>query len=483
MMNNQSASNNPSLAEYIGQAFRSNTAINNIFGPDFIQKQIVNGTFMGVNTDFANVTGDIFTATFGRKVWQALNNQVKFFNALPKTEWGNTVGWRVRTSRGRQRTRPVLEAGGLPNISASQIDTVTSFPKIVASMFGVTIPATFIAQLEGGAGDVLGMEMSNTQQDHLKGINESLVGAGAARVGAIGIHDSTTAMEDGDTNLNGKFYFTFPVNFDAHFQYQDRIQYYDIGGTAHATTSPLVVISSHNNRVTIDNAGGDLGSNPIEAGDIVYVYSRSGPTSIEDTTAITDDTVGGGQARTRAYDLDASLRAVGHWSGAVNTSFNNGVGRDLTLPVLDSVLKDIRIHGGEPKLLVTNHDQYYRLERLLQAHQRYLDTEEYQVGVGAEKTFPGTRGGMRLATYQGIPILPDADIPFSIDSNGNLLGSTMHVLDTDYIDIGVALPTTYIENRDYINAGGLVVRGLFYTFLELRVRNLWVQGAIRDLNP
>jgi hypothetical protein len=129
------------------------------------------------------------------------------------------------------------------------------------------------------------------------------------------------------------------------------------------------------------------------------------------------------------------------------------------------------------------HDQYFRLERLLQAQQRYLGYEEYQVGVGSEKTFPGTRTGMNVATYQGIPILADPDVPHSVASTSDtVLGSNIYVLDTDYIEIAIALPTQYIENRDYFAANALVVRGLFYTLGELRVKNIWVQGAIRDLN-
>ena len=89
---------------------------------------------------------------------------------------------------------------------------------------------------------------------------------------------------------------------------------------------------------------------------------------------------------------------------------------------------------------------------------------------------------MRLSTYQDIPILVDPDIPYSVADDGTKLGSNMYILDTDTWDIGVARPTTYIENRDYINAGGLIIRGLFYTMMELRCRNLWTNAAIRDLN-
>ena len=118
----------------------------------------------------------------------------------------------------------------------------------------------------------------------------------------------------------------------------------------------------------------------------------------------------------------------------------------------------------------------------LQTTAGYWGQEEYQVGVGSEKTFPGTRTGLVLATYQGIPILPDADTPKSINSSDTALGSNVYVLDTDYLEIAVAQPTQYVENRDYFAANALVVRGLLYTMAEMRCHNFFVQAKIADLN-
>ena len=55
-------------------------------------------------------------------------------------------------------------------------------------------------------------------------------------------------------------------------------------------------------------------------------------------------------------------------------------------------------------------------------------------------------------------------------------------LDTDYIEMAIAQPTQYIENRDYFAANQLVIRGLLYTMGELRCRNFFVQAKITDLN-
>ena len=192
--------------------------------------------------------------------------------------------------------------------------------------------------------------------------------------------------------------------------------------------------------------------------------------------------VGGGEARSRVFDLTLAGRTAGGWNAAASVSHNAGVGRDLSLNLIDNAIQKIRENGGEPKLILMGHDQYFKLERLLNSQQRYMGQEEYQVGVGSERTFPGTRTGLVLATYMGIPILPDADVPKSVSSSGTVLGSNIYVLDTDYIEMAIAQPTQYVENRDYFAANALVVRGLLYTMAELRCKNIFVQAKIGDLN-
>jgi len=175
-------------------------------------------------------------------------------------------------------------------------------------------------------------------------------------------------------------------------------------------------------------------------------------------------------------------RTAGDWDAGASVSYNSGTGRALSLNLLDTAIQKIRENGGEPKLILLGHDQYFNLERLLNSNQRYMGQEEYQVGVGAERTYPGTRTGLVLATYQGIPILPDADVAKSVSTADAVLGTNVYVLDTDYLEIAVAQPTQYVENRDYFAANALVVRGLLYTMAEMRCKNIWVQAKIADLS-
>ena len=441
---------NPSLSEYLAQSQRG--LYQSVFGPEYLQKQ----TYFTVDS----ATG-IFNTTYGRKVWQALNNQTRFFNAIPRVVWGNTAGWRVRTDRGSGRSRPVTETGSIPTVDISNIESVSSLPRIVSTTFGASVKSVFTAQLEGGVGDVLALENENAQLDHIKEINEELL-AGSAYLTSAG---SATS-------------FTVPAAIAKNFKIGDAVAQFDTSASGHDRTSGSVISAVNTSSGAITVASGTT----FADGDVAYIYNRAGLTSIDDIISEDGAAVGGGEARTRAYDLTLNDRSSGNWNAGASVSYNSGTGRALSLNLLDTAIQKIRENGGEPKLILLGHDQYFNLERLLNSNQRYLGQEEYQVGVGSERTFPGTRTGLVLATYQGIPIIPDADVAKSVSSADAVLGSNVYVLDTDYLEIAIAQPTQYVENRDYFAANALVVRGLLYTMGEMRCKNIWTQAKIADLN-
>ena len=442
---------NPSLAEYLAQAQRG--MYQSVFGPDFLQK--------GVFT--VDTATNIFNTTYGRKVWQALNNQTRFFNAIPRVVWGNTAGWRVRSDRGALRSRPVAETGDLPVVDVSQIEQISSLPRIVATTFGASVKSVFTAQMEGGIGDVLAMENEHAQLDHIKEVNEEIL-AGSAYIVSNASASATV--------------FRVPASIARHFKFGDNISVNDAGTFARTGGSEVTGINTTTGDVTVAS-GTD-----IVNGDLVMIYSRAGFTSIDDVVAEDGMTVGGvtNGAHVRVYDVPLATRTAGSWSAGASVSYNGGTGRDLSLNLLDTAIQKVRENGGEPKLILMGHDQYFKLERLLNSQQRYMGQEEYQVGIGSERTFPGTRTGLVLATYMGIPIMPDVDCAKSVSSGDVVLGSNIYVLDTDYIETAIAQPTQYIENRDYFAANQLIVRGLLYTMGEMRCKNMWVQSKIADLN-
>ena len=449
---------NPSLTEFISQSQRG--LYSSVFGPEYLQKQ----TYFTVDT----ATG-IFNTTYGRKVWHALNNQTRFFNAIPRNVWGNTAGWRIRSDRGSGRSRPVTETGAIPTVDVSQIENVSSLPRIVSTTFGASVKSVFTAQLEGGVGDVLALENENAQLDHVKEINEELL-AGSGFIASAG----------------GSGTSTVPASVASSIKIGDEVSLYDVSGTDYINTAGKAVTAVNTSTGVVTHAAFDANT---ADGDGLVVTKRAGLTSIEDIVNDDNASVGGhihsnsnfaGNGGVGVYDIAFGNRDANFAAGTVK--HNSGTIRDLSLNLIDDCIQSIRTNGGEPKLIVLGHDQYFKLERLLQSQQRYLGQEEFQVGVGSERTFPGTRTGLVLATYQGIPILPDADVVKSVGSDDSVNGSHILVLDTDYLEIAVAQPTQYIENRDYFAANALVVRGLLYTMAELRCHNFITQAKITDLS-
>jgi hypothetical protein len=460
-----------SIQEFLAQA---NRGLNqNVLGPEYLTKAFNAANTGTADAVFSTTAADnIFTTTYGRKVWQSLNNQTRFFNAVPRTTFGNQVGWRVRTDRGTQRSRPMTELASLPDIDVSNIETVSSLPKIVTTMLGASVKAMYTAQLEGGVGDVLALENENAQIDHIKELNLELLLPTAHGATSAGDSATVTNVRDGSLLRIG-----------------DTLILNDAGTPG---TTEVAIASIASNAVTHATIGAtaaalDSDSNLVDA---LLVMSRAGFTSIDDivnVSASTTNGIGGLATYNDVYDIDESgsdnFRDDGGFAAAASVQGNSGVSRDLSLNLLDTAIQKIRTKGGEPKLILMGHDQYFKLERLLISQQRYMGQEEYQVGIGNEKTFPGTKTGLVLATYAGIPIMPDADVTLGqAAASGGALGSNVYVLDTDFLEIAIAQPTQYIENRDYFAADALVVRGMLYTMGEFRSYRFDVQAKITDLS-
>ena len=445
-----------SLAEYLAQAYRGQ----NIFsmnhgsplGSDFLQKQT-----------YLTVSSTTFNQTYGRKVWDALNNRTVFYNAIKKVPWGTTAGWVLRTDRGSGRMRPMTETGTLPTIDVSNYVGIYSLPKIVAADFGVPIKSVIVNTLEGGMGDIMGAEMQATERDFVKGVNQMLLAGGAYLCSSGG---QTSAV--------------VPSAVAGHFKVGDTLGFCDAGSGAEGDSTETITVSAVSSG-TITTSSHSTG---VADSDVIFTKSRAGFTSIDDIVSIDATAIGGGTMTAcapRVYNL-TTTRTGSTYQAAAYIDSGSGVSRSLTLNMIDTCIQKVREAGGEPKLILLGHDQYFNLERLLNAHQRYMGQETYQVGVGDERTLPGTRTGLVLATYMGIPILPDADTPKSVDTSDTVLGSNVYVLDTDYLEFAVALQPQYVENKDYFSANALVSRGLFYMLGELRCTRLDVQAKIVDLS-
>ena len=435
-----------SIAQYIASAERNLRS--SMMPPGYFAKQ----TYLQ--------TSDVFTATYGRKVWDALNNQTRFWNILRKVQWGPTTGWRVRSDRGDARSRPVTETGALPTVDVSAYQNVDSAPRIVATDFGVSLRSQIMSGLEGGMGDNLAVEQEAAARDHIKEINQELLlrsetiatTAGASATGEILNPAGTLRIGDtfGGTTLG-----------DVAQTYNGQ-EAADAGDATWTQTSGSAV--------------------SLTDGEIIYVKSRAGFTSIDDI--VNQDAVNkAGVSVTNGADVyNQATRAAGGWNAAATVLHNSGTGRNLTLSLLDQAIREVRVNGADPDVILMGYDQFDRLSSLLQAQQRYMDWGDFVVKVGDESTLPGSHAGFQVSTYRGIPVIVDPDAPTSFTAADAELGSNVYVLDTRYLELAVAAPTQYIDNRDFFQANAFVLRGLFYTIGELRALRMDAHAKITDLN-
>lgn len=458
-----------SLSEFIAGATRSmgggyagrsiGPLAGYLFGPDFFRKQ----TYLQVS--------DTFVATYGKKVWDALNNKTVTFNAIKKVDWGPTVGWRLRTDRGitatTMRSRPVTETGTLPTIDVSNFVGVQSNPRSIATTFGVSVTAQAVSGLEGGIGNQLAVEQEAASRDHIKELNQELLlpswircSAGAAAAFTSSPVARALAVRPGDT-----------------------VAMWDDSGDAIDNTAATISATTLPNSTTgVVTATGNFNTQPAN-NDVIFIRSRAGFTSLADI--VTQDAIEvftGTQANEAHSDIyNLTTRTSGTYAAAARIDYNAGTSRDLTLNMVDQGIRAVRQNGGEPKLIIMGLQTYENFGRLLQSQQRFMEVGEYQVGVNDDRTYPGTRAGFQLATYRGIPILPDPDCTLSDNSSGTALAEDIFVLDTDYLELAIMYPTQYLENRDYFQANGLIVRGLFFTLGELRAIRPDVHSRIGDL--
>lgn len=414
------------------------------------------------------IASDFFTNTFGAKVWDSLNSKTITFNLFRKVAWGNTTGWRVRSTR-NVSTQGVSETGALPATDSPGLNVVSAHPAFIVTSLGVTALAQFLATLEGGLGDALAVAQETAEVDHLKKINQMLVAPSEIRLSAVASQTSATLVTGGGIYVG----------------IGDRFNVSGITGT-----------------ITITGIAGDVitftkatGTGTVAVNQILYTSARSGLWSLSDIVNQTGRTVNGvaltggaayGNQGNAADPTGSTNRAAGNWNAAGHINGNGGTIRSITTGYLDDVILQIRTNGFNPDLILTGHEQEVRLGAILQANQHFLDTGTFQVKQGGEATLPGYETGFEVATYKKIPVFTDPDISpvWQLASSGGNAkrGTDAYILDTRYLEIPVLYTTQYNESRDYIHNNQLGVKAIFLTAANVKCTNFRAQGRLTDLS-
>ena len=183
-----------------------------------------------------------------------------------------------------------------------------------------------------------------------------------------------------------------------------------------------------------------------------------------------------GSNRTSASFLDAT---VDYGDGYVAADV-----RSLTLTRLNSMIRDLRIEGGSPKVILTGYDTIQALADLLQAQERFMDRKEIVPTVNGVRGVKGQEVGFRVSTYYDIPLIPVKDMASTTHSTVTGIADLLF-LDTDHLWLSVMKPTQYLEdgitNGNPFGVGRLGNTGLYRTIGEVGCSFFKGQGKITNL--
>jgi len=399
---------------------------------------------------------DFFTTTFGDKVFDSLQSKRVLFNLLRHEEYGSTIGWRIRSARNGS-TQSIAELDNLPDIGSQTYQGVSSIPRQIVSMIGVSELAQWISAKEGGMGDALARELEFAEIDHLKEINaQSLLSsvdicstAGASATAALG-HPAAWRVGD-----------EFWANSNS------------------SEGCKITAINSTTGVISFTQPDGTAASSLVD-GEAITAKGRQGITSLDDIIEADGRTLAG--ASNQDVDVYDQTTRTADTYNASQVLDNDGTARDFDTDQLDDLFVNIREAGGEPDLIVSNYRQHKRAKQQMAAQRRYMEVEFFTVKRGGEENIPGQATGFQVASYDNVGWFQDPDVQGGISSTDVLHGGNVYLLDTRWLAYGVAYTTEYFEQRDPIIVDKLAVVGMFRTTLELKCYDFRKQGKIVDLS-
>jgi hypothetical protein len=165
------------------------------------------------------------------------------------------------------------------------------------------------------------------------------------------------------------------------------------------------------------------------------------------------------------------------------TDYTAGNVRSLTLTLLNNMIRDLRLAGGSPKVILTGYDTIQTIADLLQSQERFMDRKEIVPTVNGVRGVKGQEVGFRVATYYDIPLIPVKDMPQTGGASTKI--SDLLFLDTDHLWLSVMKPTQYFEdgiaNGNPFSTGTLGNRALYRTIGEVGCSFFKGQGKITNV--
>ena len=402
-------------------------------------------------TGISTTTG-LYNVLYGQKVWSMLNREVNALSMISKRPYTSS-GWRVLKSR---------PFGGSGNTLAEAIVNDSD-----ASNSGIG-EATPSADNIGGVPENAGL---STAADGL--------GSMAPTYAQLFMSPKTVAHQFDFSELAMEMAAIDDGIGDIRAQLREDM------GIAHAEAQNMMLLMplEHYGESTNQSTGRleNIERNYTSLNKIVT--SRAELLAIDGGVIATDTTTAsnnlgkifGDERHSAASFLDSEVDfGSGYASGDV---------RSLTLTLLNNMIRNLRIAGGSPKVILTGYDTIQAVADLLQSQERFMDRKEIVPTVNGIRGVKGAEVGFRVATYYDIPLIPCKDMASTGNASTKL--SDLLFLDTDHLWLAVMKPTQYFEdgitNGNPFGVGRLGNQALYRTIGEMGCSFFKGQGKITNI--
>jgi len=417
------------------------------------------GTVSGIHvahdgslSDPTGINANLYNKIYGQKVWSMLNRECNALSVIAKRPYSSS-GWRIL------KKRPAGGAGNFLDISAA----------------------------------------SNTT------LNTALYGADALRadrIGGVPENASLDSDSDGLQSIAPEYdtLFTSPKIIAHQFAFSElamemaqiddgigdiRAQLREDMGKHHAEVQNTMLVmplenysptTAYNTANAIDRGYTSLMKIVSNSAEITELADNSGGNLVDSASDQQIDTLYGKLRSASGNEyLDAEV--------SFGAGYTSAEARQLTLTVINDMVRRLRVAGGSPKVILTGYDTLQTLSDLLQAQERFMDRKEIVPTVNGVRGVKGQEVGFRVSTYYDIPLIPVAAMP-STGTNSSLI-SDMLFLDTDHLWLSVMKPTQYFEdgisNGNPFGVGNLGNKALYRTMAETGCSYFKGQGKITNL--
>lgn len=407
---------------------------------------------------------DVYGLLYGQKVWSMLNREVNAFSMISKRPYTSS-GWRILKARplggsdakfktgttnvtanissANSKTPRADQIGGVEENAklggangfyplAPEYTKLFVSPKIIAHMFEFSELGMEMAAIDDGVGDIRAIVREDMAKHHAEVQNKMLL-------------MPLTSYDDGTA-----------TDMDRNY------------------TSLMKVVSS----------SAELGA--LGAADLFDTgASDTHPANlVEGTWRI----FGNGDRKPTAVDGGVHYTANPSFMDAVvhyGAGYGDTQSRPLTLTLLNNLIRDLRLNGANPKVMLTGYDTIQHISDLLQSQERFMDATEIVPTHNGVKGVKGSEVGFRVASYYGIPLIPCKDMPSTVHTNVTSGLSDILVLDTDHLWLSMMKPTQYFEDGitsgNPFGVGTLGNQGMYRTMGEVCCSFFRGQGKLTNV--